>query len=84
MSIPLEPATRLTPAGLNKFVRDLLANEIAYRRERREQIFTWASTVLIAIIGGTIALTSQGHALGLWQRVYLSLAIFVLAVWMVY
>jgi hypothetical protein len=45
----------------NESVRDLLDKEITYRRERREQIFTWASSLLVAIIGGTIALTTQGR-----------------------
>ena len=40
-----------------RYIRDVLAKEIDHRRTRREQIFTWASTLLVSILGGTIGLT---------------------------
>jgi hypothetical protein len=63
---------------IEKYTRDVLAKEIAHRGERREQTFSWASSLLIAIIGGTVALTNQG-SLGLGQRGALVAAIMILA-----
>jgi hypothetical protein len=40
-----------------KYIRDTIANEITHRSDRRQQIFSWASSLLVAIIGGVIALT---------------------------
>jgi uncharacterized membrane protein len=72
-----------------KYIRDVLAKEITYKRERREQIFSWASSLLVAIIGGTIALTYTKHQrLPGFQQVILTGAALVLGikacVWMYY
>jgi hypothetical protein len=41
-----------------KYARGILAEEIKFRRDRRQQIFSWASSLLVAIIGGSTVLTS--------------------------
>jgi hypothetical protein len=42
------------PEGLYRF----LAGEIAHQLARKQEIFTWASSLLVAIIGGIVLLTS--------------------------
>ena len=60
--------------------REILQHEIDFRRERRWGIFTWASTLLVAVIGGTVALQQQsGVALGPGQKILLSAAVVILA-----
>jgi hypothetical protein len=44
--------------SIAKYARDALAEEIKFRRDRRQQIFSWASSLLVAIIGGSTALAS--------------------------
>jgi hypothetical protein len=39
-----------------KFARDLLAREIQYRRDKQYQVFAWISSVLVAVIAGSIAI----------------------------
>lgn len=52
-----------------------------HRRQRRQQVFSWANSLLVAITGGTIALTfKEGHSLPRNQRIVLSVAIAVLGV----
>ena len=43
-----------TPEEFYKF----LENEIGYERARKQEIFAWASSLLVAITGGVIALTA--------------------------
>ena len=43
----------------SKYARGVLAEEIKFRRDRRQQIFSWGSSLLIAIIGGSTALASR-------------------------
>jgi cation transport regulator ChaC len=57
---------------------EVLENEIAHRRDRRQQVFSWASSLLVAITGGTIALTMKQDLLGRYQKQALTLAILVL------
>jgi hypothetical protein len=44
--------------SIAKYARDVIAEEIKFRRDRRQQIFSWASSLLVAIIGGSTALAS--------------------------
>jgi len=56
-----------------------LENEIAYRRGRKQEIFAWASSLMVAIIGGTVALTYwKQTALALPHKILLTVAIFIL------
>lgn len=42
---------------------EFLENEIRFERERKQEVFSWASSLLVAIIGGVVALTTGGsHA----------------------
>ena len=58
-----------------KFACEALAANIKYRRERRWLVFSWSSSILIALIGGIFALAnSTGIDLSLFQRAMLSVA----------
>ncbi len=50
-----------------KYARSILAEEIKFRRDRRQQIFSWASSLLVAIIGGVTALAFTGNSVKLPQ-----------------
>src|SRR5436309_945896 len=63
-----------------KIVRDVLAAEIANRREKQWKIFSWSSTLLVGITGGVIALTFEKEKpLHLLPRLLLTLSTFALA-----
>jgi len=38
---------------------DFLKNEVAFQRRRKQEIFAWATSLLVAIIGGVIALCAS-------------------------
>lgn len=63
--------------GGNDFSRHVLLEEIRYRRVKRWKIFSWATTVLLAIVGGTAAISSR-YQLYLGHRILVALAAFVL------
>jgi hypothetical protein len=62
-----------------QFERDVLTNEIDYRRERRAGILAWANTILLAIIGGVVALQQSSSGIGLPQRLIITAAIAIVA-----
>jgi hypothetical protein len=66
-----------------KFTRELLSKEIQYRRERILQVFSWASSILISIIGGVIALagTNKAFIINTPHKVLLSIAVVILVGW---
>jgi hypothetical protein len=72
--------TKLPEARLDqaKYARGILAEEIKFRRDRRQQIFSWASSLLVAIIGGTTAVASTKYSLTQLQLVGLYIAILIL------
>jgi len=63
-----------------KFARNAIAREVDYRREKQWRIFSWTSTLLIASIGGAIALAGAQHfSFPVFpQRVLMAFALFVL------
>lgn len=66
----------LAPSG-NLY--DFLKNEMAHRRGRRQQVFSWVSSLLVGITGGTIALTyTKGAVLAFRQKAVLTGAILIL------
>jgi ABC-type branched-subunit amino acid transport system permease subunit len=69
----------LTPDDFEryKFTRTRLREEIMYRRESQWKVFTWASNLLVAIIGGVIALSGKGFS---FSRLHLGLLIFAIIV----
>jgi hypothetical protein len=64
----------LTPESL----LDLLKHELDYRRNKQWNIFSWASTMLVAITGGMLTLQLNG-AWPTGRRVPVTIAVVVLA-----
>lgn len=64
----------------------VLYKELEYRRRREWEIFSWCSTLLVAITGGLIALqTRQGaYPFHLGQKISISLAVLVLVAYAVF
>jgi hypothetical protein len=57
-----------------QYLRSVLSEEVKFRRDRGQQISSWASSLLVAIIGGSTALAStqltpQQHQLALIQSI---------------
>jgi uncharacterized membrane protein len=72
-----------------QYLRSVLSEEVKFRRDRRQQIFSWASSLLVAIIGGSTALawtklTPQQHQLALIQSIGLYIAILFLGLFSAY
>jgi len=64
---------------------DLAYKELEYRRKKQWDIFSWCSTLLVAITGGVIALETrqQTYPLHRSQKAIISLAVAVLVVYAV-
>ena len=64
----------------------VLYKELEYRRRRQWEIFSWCSTLLVAITGGLIALQTRQQAspFHLGQKISISLAVLVLAAYAVF
>jgi hypothetical protein len=75
--------SNLQPTEFEKLqlARDQLSKEIQYRRDREWQIFSWASSVLIAIIGGSVALRGAGHGISYEHKVWLAGGVAALTFW---
>ena len=56
-----------------KYIRGLLSDEVKYRRDRRQQIVTWASTFLLAIIGAGNALAPASAPAGQKYPLYVAI-----------
>jgi hypothetical protein len=65
---------------LLKFRREAIYKEITYRRERRWQILSWASSLFVAAIGGTVAIQRGDNPFGKPLRILLSMAMGFLCV----
>lgn len=65
------------------FARQQLDKERAHRRDKLWKIFSWAGTLLIAIIGGTVALKTDppaGFSFSWWLRgVLIASVVFLMA-----
>jgi len=62
----------------------IVKKEVEYRQKKRWDVFSWSSTILVAIIGGAIALqTKTVGGLEDGQRMAITLAVLVLA-WFAY
>ena len=55
---------------------DILLKDLEYRRKKQWDIFSWCSTILLAIIGGMFALATRDrpHSWLPWQRGAISLS----------
>jgi hypothetical protein len=73
-----EDATRVETI---KFAREQLSKEIQYRRDRQSQIFSWTSSVLIAVIGANIALSGTPYAIHSDYKGSLVSGIAILTLW---
>jgi hypothetical protein len=66
------------PEPSEKFYR-FLEYELNFQRTRKQEVFTWASSLLVAIIGGVIALTAvHGTMLALPYKGVLTFAVAIL------
>jgi hypothetical protein len=65
-----------------KLRREVLAKEIDYRREKRWRIFSWTSSILLAALGGVLALTGKGFYFPLWpHRAFSAAAVFFVSLY---
>lgn len=64
----------------------VLYKELEYRRRRQWEIFSWCSTLLVAITGGLIVLQTRPQAspFHLGQKISISLAVLVLVAYAVF
>lgn len=62
-----------------EFAQNVVTKELSYRRDKRWQIFAWASTMLIAVTGGAAVSTQHGPAFSFMQRCALTLAVAILS-----
>jgi hypothetical protein len=58
--------------------RETVLKEISYRMDKLWRIFSWTSTILVAMIGGTIALRTGKTNLSLVHQILLAVAAGVL------
>ena len=65
--------------NLRLVARQTVLDEINFRMGKLWRIFSWTSTVLVAIIGGTVALRTADHHLGLGHQIIVIAAAIVLA-----
>ena len=69
-----------------KFAREQVEKERSHRRDKLWKIFSWTSTLLVAIIGGTVALRSkpqENFEFSWWLRLVLILSVISLVVYAV-
>jgi hypothetical protein len=68
--------------GILKHVQELQRHELMYRREREFRIFTWSSTILVALIGALLVVRQSEtivlQSYGIWGKVVATLAIVAL------
>jgi hypothetical protein len=62
---------------LYKFTRDRLRAEATFRRERQWAVFSWISSLFLAVIGGAIAIASNSLNFSLGHKVLLTGAVIV-------
>jgi divalent metal cation (Fe/Co/Zn/Cd) transporter len=46
-------------AAVNEHTYDALTGQLAYRRDRRHNIFAWCSSIYVAAIGGLVAFANK-------------------------
>jgi hypothetical protein len=70
-----------SPEGFEryKFTRERMRDEVMYRREQQWKVFSWISSLLLAIIGGVIALTGNNLVLALSHKLLLSASVLAFA-----
>lgn len=67
-----------------KFIHEDQRSEIQYRREREYRIFTWASSILSALIGALLITKRTDlvwNAYGVWGNVVASLAVLLIVIY---
>jgi hypothetical protein len=73
---PAEPSD----TTIGRFARAVVSEELEYRREKQWRIFSWVSAVLLAAIGGIVALAGKGDfRFPLSLRILMALALATLA-----
>jgi hypothetical protein len=77
--MPNDPEPKSDDHERWRYERSILQEEVDYRRNRRSGIFTWASSILIAVTGGVMAIQlNSGRTFSDGQRLILSSAVIVL------
>jgi len=81
MTIQVSPL-RNVPEDFERYVatRERMQEEIKFRRERQWNVFSWISSLLLAIIGGTIALYSNGRDFAMPHKWLLAVAVALFAI----
>ena len=63
---------------------EAFTKEIDYRREKRWRIFSWASSILLAALGGVIALTGKGFQFTSLRRTVTAVAVISICLYALY
>jgi hypothetical protein len=76
------PSIENTPEGFERytFTRERMRDEVMYRREQQWKVFSWISSLYLAIIGGVIVISSNELVITISHKVLLTIAVFIFAV----
>jgi len=66
---------------LRVLARKAVIEEITFRMHKLWRIFSWTSTILVAITGGVIALRSGGNSIGYSQQYIIAAAAFIVGLY---
>jgi hypothetical protein len=62
-----------------KFARENSMAEVMHRRERQWKVFSWVSSLYLAIIGGVIAISGSDLTITTWHKRFLIAAVLLFA-----
>ena len=75
MSTPSGPRNTVEDFERYKFARESSIAEVMHRRERQWKVFSWVSSLYLAIIGGVIVISSNELTLAPQYKVLLAVAV---------
>jgi hypothetical protein len=79
MSTPSGPRNTVEDFEHYKFARESSMAEVMHRRERQWKVFSWVSSLYLAIIGGVIVVSRSELTLATWPKVLLTVAVVLFA-----
>jgi hypothetical protein len=79
MSTPSGPRNTVEDFEHYKFARESSMAEVMHRRERQWKVFSWVSSLYLAIIGGVIVISRSELTLARWPKVLLTVAVVLFA-----